>query len=398
MFGQAAAVVVHTLRRWLASLEPANLTGPQAVELVGLFATIERLAAAAKARVALRLEESSEWRRAGDRSPAHWLARQTGSTVGAAQQALDTERRLGALPRTRKAVDEGELSPQQAAAVAEGASADPDAEDELLGTARRATSLKQLRDQSERVRAAARAADEEAARQEAIHRSRSVRRRQAFDGATELVLRGTKAQVAELEARARPFIDAEFTRARKEGRREALEAYAFDGWLAMARAATTDAKGKPVSPAKVLVRVDLSAVRRGTTVPGEVCEIAGFGPVPVSEALKLMPEAFLALVLTHGKQVVNVAHLGRQFTEQQKTALEWRDPECAVDVCDGVARLELDHRTDWAQTHETRVDDADRLCHFHHGLKTVFGWKLEPGTGKRRMLAPEPVAAEAQPP
>jgi hypothetical protein len=38
-------------------------------------------------------------------------------------------------------------------------------------------------------------------------------------------------------------------------------------------------------------------------------------------------------------------------------------------------------------THHTRVDDADRLCHFHHALKTNFGFRLEPGNGKRRMVA-----------
>ena len=176
--------------------------------------------------------------------------------------------------------------------------------------------------------------------------------------------------------------DAEFTRARREGRRESPDAYAFDALMAMS---TTG--GSATSPAKMLIRVDLPALRRGTTEPGEVCEIAGYGPIPVSVAHGLMNEAFLALVCTKGKDVINVAHLGRQFTEYQKTALEWSDPECQVLGCACTVRLERDHRDDWAVTHVTRITSADRLCHHHHGLKTL-GWKLEPGGGKRRILPP----------
>jgi hypothetical protein len=100
-----------------------------------------------------------------------------------------------------------------------------------------------------------------------------------------------------------------------------------------------------------------------------------------------MPEAFLALVVTRGHDVINVTHLGRQFTEHQKTALEWRDPECVTLGCHNTVRLERDHRDDWARTHRTTISSADRLCHHHHQLKTL-GWRLEPGAGKRALLPP----------
>jgi hypothetical protein len=161
-----------------------------------------------------------------------------------------------------------------------------------------------------------------------------------------------------------------------------VDAYAFDALMAL-----PSPGGSSKANTKVLVRVDLSAVRRGTTVPGETCEIAGFGPIPVTEALKLMNEAFLTLVLTRGHDVCTVVHLGRQFTEYQKTALEWRDPECVTKGCHNTVRLERDHREDWADTHTTRIWAADRLCHHHHQLKTQ-GWHLEPGEGKRRLLPP----------
>ncbi|MEA2704001.1 MAG: hypothetical protein QOD63_1946 [Actinomycetota bacterium] len=99
--------------------------------------------------------------------------------------------------------------------------------------------------------------------------------------------------------------------------------------------------------------------------------------------------------------MINVGHLGRQFTEHQKTALEWRDPECQVLGCSNTVRLERDHRDDWADTHRTRITSADRYCHHHHGRKTL-GWHPEPGEGKRRLLPPttttEPAMAGHDPP
>jgi hypothetical protein len=385
MFDQVAVrareLVVGQLKHVLSRLDPGALTGPQAVSLLEWFATVEKLAAAGKAKVAARAADTNQWRVDGDRSPEHWLARKSGTTVGAAKDAIDTARRLQRLPQTDKAVRDGKLSPQQASAVAEAAAADPDAEQQLLDAAPD-ESLAELRNRAERVKAAARSAEDEAAREERIRRSRSLRRSVARDGAHELHARGTAAEIAAFWSKLQPGIDAQFKLARKEGRREPVDAYAFDALMAL-----PGSGGSAKANSKVIVRVDLNAVRRGTTVPGEVCEIAGFGPIPVSEALKLMNEAFLALLVTKGKDVCTVVHLGRQFTEHQKTALEWRDPECVTKGCHNAVRLERDHREDWADTRTTRLCAADRLCHHHHLLKTQ-GWHLEPGEGKRRILPP----------
>jgi hypothetical protein len=380
---RANRIALEQVRSVVRRVEPSALTGPESVDLLGWFAELERLAAAGKALVAGRAAETNQWRADGDRSPEHWLARRSGTTVGAARDVLDTARRLERLPETDRAVRAGRLSAQQASAVAEAATADPDAERSLLDAAPE-ESLAELRGRAERVKAAARSAEDEAAREERLRRSRSLRRGTAPDGAHELHARGTATDIAAFWSRLQPFVDEQFKAARDEGRREPVDAYAFDALLAMSEAGGST---KPKSNTKVIVRVDFSAVRRGTTAPGETCEIAGFGPIPVAEALKLMNDAFLALVLTRGRDVCTVVHLGRQFTEHQKTALEWRDPECVAKGCHNAVRLERDHREDWAATHTTRVWAADRLCHHHHLLKTQ-GWELEPGEGKRRLLPP----------
>jgi hypothetical protein len=378
---RARELVLGQLLRVLSVLDPSTLTGPQAVALLAWFTKVERLASAGRSLVAARAADTNQWRQSGARSPEHWLAQQSGTTVGAARDALETARRLSSLPETDRAVRSGRLSAQQAAAVSEAAAADPDAERSLLDAAPD-ESLAELRNRAERVKAAARSAEDEAAREERLRRSRSLRRSVAPDGAHELHARGTAKDIATFWSRLQPFLDEQFKTARSEGRRESVDAYAFDALLALS------ASGGSAKPnTKVLVRVDLGAVRWGATVPGEVCEIAGFGPIPVSEALQLMNDAFLALVLTKGVQVRNVVHLGRQFTEHQKTALEWSDPECQVLGCSCCARLERDHRDDWALTRRTTITSADRLCHQHHLLKTQ-GWHLEPGEGKRRLLPP----------
>lgn len=84
---------------------------------------------------------------------------------------------------------------------------------------------------------------------------------------------------------------------------------------------------------KVIVRVDLAALRRGRGVGGETCDIAGVGAVPVEVARAALGDAFLALIVTDGHDVINVAHAGRRADAWQRTALEWRFDECATQGC-----------------------------------------------------------------
>ena len=122
--------------------------------------------------------------------------------------------------------------------------------------------------------------------------------------------------------------------------------------------------------------MDVAALRRGRVQGGELCEVAGVGPIPVSGAKELLGEAIVKLIITDGVDVLNVTHLGRGPTAAQRAALLWMNPSCSVDGCHRT-RFEWDHREPWAQTH-TRLDELDPLCSFHHDLKTRFGWALVP--------------------
>src|SRR2546421_2646543 len=147
---------------------------------------------------------------------------------------------------------------------------------------------------------------------------------------------------------------------------------------------------RPV-PTKMIFRCDVAALRRGHVQGDEVCDIAGVGPVPVSVIRDLLDhgDPFLAAVLTDGVDVISVAHLGRKPTAHQLTALEWRQPECTRLGCNVTGRLENDHRDDWAHTQRTPTRGIDPLCEHDHDLKTLHGWALVAGTGKRPMVPPD---------
>jgi hypothetical protein len=203
-------------------------------------------------------------------------------------------------------------------------------------------------------------------------------------------------QMHEIWTAVKTKADTVFDQARAEGRREPWEAYAADALLAIIRewsaGSTPDAPNKSSSSAtKVIVRVDWDALTRGRVQDGELCEIAGVGPMPVTWVRDLLAKGdpFVTVVLTKGVDVHTVAHLGRKPTAFQKTALQWLMPTCTVKGCNCTDNLEYDHRDDWAKTHRTATDGTDRLCPKHHDDKTYNGWSLVEGSGKREFVPPD---------
>lgn len=380
----------EAMGRYASAFDASLLTCEQAGVAVAEAAAIEKMAATVKGLAAARAEESGAWKAAGDRSGAHHLARTTGTSVSQAAEAIATARRLGKLPAASAAARGGELSASQAAAVADAATVDPSAEARLVEKAKSA-SLGELRDECARTKAAARPDAE--ARRRAIRAERFLRAYLDAEGAWNLRMRDTPEVGAEIMAAIDAIRDRLFRTARAEGRQEPSEAYAADALAELARTGGAGAGGaRPArSRAKIIVRVDLDALLRGYLARGEVCEIAGFGPVAASAIRDLIDtgDPFLAAVVTKGEAVVGVAHLGRRPTAAQQTALEWLYPTCAVEGCSSVTWLENDHRLDWARSRITVFDLLDRLCSHHHDLKSLDGWGLVEGRGKRRFVPPD---------
>jgi Domain of unknown function (DUF222) len=388
-------------------LDPDAVSGSTARELWSALDQIERLGAAGKTLLARRVAATHQ-RNGGTRSAAEELARRSGTSAGVAKDALTTSQRLPDQPGVDGALRRGELSPVQTALISAAVAADPSQAERLTELAAK-VSLPELREECARVTAGA--DPDPAATNRRLHESRRLRRYIDSEGFWNLHAKGTPQAGAAFCAVLDALTDQRFQQARRDGRKELLEAYAFDALMTMAdraadpnphrpaAAAHTSApsgdgpgptnrddpdstggtppaipsappamsRGRPNPRYLALLRVDLQALRRGRVDDDEVCEIHGVGPVPVSVAEGLPGQAVLELVITRGVDVLNVTHLGRGPTAAERIALAWASPGCTVQGC-WRSRTENDHRQPWAESRHTRLDELDPLCHHHHDL------------------------------
>jgi hypothetical protein len=391
----------EAIQSYARSFDASALSGTEALRGMETAAAIKNIAATLEALCSARADETEAHRRTGDRSAAHLLARKTGTTVGQAKDALDTAKRLTHQPKLDAAARRGEVSPQLTSVIADATDADPDAEESLLSQVRAGASLPEIRDEAARIKAAAHPDPE--ARRKKIHDERFLRSFKDGDGGWNLRMRDNPEVGAQIMARLDEITEDIFAAAYRSGRRESREAYAADALLELA---TTEGGGtgkKSPARAKIIFRMDWPAWLRGYPHKGEVMELVGYGPTAASAIDEAIAGGgFVAAVLTKGEQLTGVAHLGRPPTAKQQSALEWLYPSCAALGCPAVARLERDHRIDWADTKITMLDWLDLLCSHHHDLKTRKGWALVEGTGKRAFVPPDdrrhPGNAEANAP
>ena len=383
---------VGGLKDALACLDARLFTGPQAVDALEVVTTAERWLAAARVQLAKRIDDTAEWRRHGDRSAAQYLAHKTGTDVGNAMSMLETAEKLESAPGTAAAFASGEISESQAKVVAKAVAENPSAEDDLLDTAKR-SSHKRLRDCCRRAR---HAGSDEKARYEVIKRDRYLRTWTDEEGAYCGQFRTTPDAGARIEARIRAEVDTQFRKAQADGRKEPLEAYAADALEALiCSGGSVETKTSTV----INVLVDYDALVRQETVPGEVCEIAGIGPVPVELVHRWLSDAFLRVVVTHGVDVKAISRKTRYVDAEQKAALFVRDHGgCVIDGCNADRRLERDHwQVPFGADGPTEIDNLVLLCVFHHALKTRKGFRLEGGPGDWKLVPPTRAQAGAPP-
>lgn len=402
----------------------------QAAEVVAICSRIEASVAAIRAMAAAVAAEGQTWKQEGYRSAAEQMADRTGTGTGGMRRAMDTGRRLLSQPVVAQAALAGDLSAEQAALVAQGAEADPSAADGLVERAR-TLSLGELREEVARVRAAA--TDLEARRQR-IHAGRRLRWSQDLDGASHTHAAGHPEDAATLHRVVVAIRRRLNLISREQGRCETIEALDYDALMTLARvclgedavldltelvslglfpqlqaghlpglsddvapggsspSAESRRKKKVAgSPPRVIVRVDLDALLRGVPLEGELCEIVGYGQIPVSVVEDLLSQGntFLYGLLTKGEEVLSVYHSRRRPNSHQSTALDFLYPSCAARGCNSRAALQSDHRVDWQRTRFTVLDLMDRLCPHHHRLKTEKNWALVDGRGKREFVPPD---------
>ncbi|MFO7590771.1 MAG: hypothetical protein R6X23_07715, partial [Acidimicrobiia bacterium] len=353
--------IADDLHHAVQALEPARLGGSDAARLTTAAARIEKLAATAKATLAARAAETNAWRGGRAASPEQWLAEASGCSQGQAREALVTAKRVQTLPETRDRLLDGRLSIAQAAQVAAGAAVDPSAESHLLKTASR-SGMRGLRAEKERVVAAA--TDQEAAARRA-HHDRHLRV-WSQGAATHGSFSGPSAAVADLLDALEPLTRKRFEAARSAERRDSHDAVRFDALCDLAHAGGSAGAASPKHVARV--RVDLPALLRGASEPGEICEIPGVGPVPVSHARQVLSHGLLQLVITDGVDVQTVVSTTRHVPAPLKIAIAERDRTCKIRGCDRDRNLHRHHTEAFVRSGRTTYSELGNLCTRHHHL------------------------------
>jgi len=144
----------------------------------------------------------------------------------------------------------------------------------------------------------------------------------------------------------------------------------------------------PCKPVELRVTVDSAALARGHTKPGERCEIAGAGPVPVTTARALLDDAAVAVMTRDGGDITDVSRPTRTIPVKLRRALEVQYPSCAVHNCANDRFLEIDHVVPLEDHGRTEIDNLWRLCSHHHQLKTYAGWTVVGTKGDRDLVPP----------
>jgi hypothetical protein len=359
------------LRDELRSFDPTLCSGAHCADLVPLLASVEKACAAVKARAAARAASCGAHRDAGFADASDWLASASGSSTGEAAAALKTVSTLesSSCDDTIGALVAGDLSLAQAREIAATEAERPGSEAELLGVASSA-GLTTLRER-------ARARRHEAIGDDELHRRRRAARsfRHWVDDLGNVAFRGEIPPEVGVPLMNR--LDAECDRTRRAARRagsfEHRDAHAADAFVQMMSGA---GRGRPGS-ADVVVVVDLPALRRGHTEPGERCHVIGGGRVPVSVVRSLIDDdAFIKAVVFDGVDITTVSHVGRYKKAELRTALALGPPPafegvtCCEPGCDRRYHLEWDHVDPVANRGPTSYANLTPRCWPHHRAKT----------------------------
>ncbi len=354
------------LRTALAGLDLRLLSGADCAAVVEALAVTEKACAAVRAAAAARVIETGAHKERGCADGVDWLARQAGTTSGAARQAVKTSAAAEACPEVQRRLVAGELSLPEAAEIINTEAELPGSAGELLALAP-TSGLTALRDRARDLRLRAHDPAELYARQ---HRARQFRHWRDRYG----MICFTGALTPEVGVQIVNRLDVETDRirrrARADGSTEPREAHAADAVAQMLAGASQRGKSR----AEMVVVCDINAFRRDHAHPGEVCHIIGGGPVPVEVARHIANDAFLKVAFHDGVDTLRVCHLGRHIPAELRTALElgqaptFEGASCAD--CGRRHGLQWDHVNPVNNQGPTAYHNLQARCWSDHHEKT----------------------------
>ncbi len=410
-----------TLASVVSELEPDRLTGRDAARLYRSFAALERLSVAGKTLLAPRIDTSGFWREDGHRDASSLLATLEGVSTGEARKTLVNGRRLDELPATEDVLRQGQLSAPKITELTGAGVLDPSHEADLLKgvgdeplskvkercrRSRAATATADPLAATRRIRAErhfsswidpegafcyqgrdtadrgarildhlghvatclrkSRRGDAESADGSPVAptRERALRADAFFALITQQNVDPGESEPGVAGDR-RPFTPTGPSPNRRSTRPDDLThgppagvecTCRRDGAPGGSSRRPMDVITRPPT-CTMVVRSDIDALFRGHTLPGEICEIDGLGPIPVPMARDLANDSMLRVVFHRAGDIRAVSHLGRTINSTLRTALVFRDRTCVVPGCEVDIGLEIDHVREFAQGGPTELDN-----------------------------------------
>ncbi|CAN5890192.1 HNH endonuclease signature motif containing protein [soil metagenome] len=363
--------ILGQLQAFVEGFDASGLDRAQSLELYEKLGAGERMFCAAKALAGVQICDSNAWYNTHYKSPAHFMAAASGTTVSHQCRMLDVAELLPKLPETDKAFRCGALTEDKVIDLVSAAALDPDSEEGLLVMAE-AAALEEFRAGCARVR---HAASSEAERHQRAYDRRYLRHWIDIEGNHRFSASMTPEAGAEILAALEPHrvkVAARNSRRGYKGKAPAGAVLA-DALLEMAehdRSALSSDPMRPGPRAAVHVRLDYTALMRGHTVPGEICKVPGVGPISVREVHRLLGDAVVTAVVMDKTDIRNVIKLGRVIPARLEAALIERDQYCVVPGCGEREGLENDHVVEIHRGGPTTLYNLARLCGWHHYLKT----------------------------
>ena len=387
---------LRSYREWLAAFEPSGLSGADCASVAEELAALAKACAGAAARAAARAADCGAHQARGYKHADDWVARTNGTSRRDAKDALDAGAAIssGKCPGVRRALEDGRLSLAQAAEITRTEEKAPGSETELLAVAL-TRPLDTLRDEARKRRQANVDPAKLARRQ---HASRNVHHWRDSEGMVRMS--AALPPIVGVPVMNRLGAEADRIRrmARRAGSTEPRAAHCADALVKMLGGAgpspAGDARETPspvgvngdgpgageaggtsgtadanrvTSPrgarSDVVLVCDLEAFRRGHSHAGEVSQIVGGGPIPVSMVWDaLRNDAFLKAVIHDGVRIDTVVHYGRHIRAELRTALELGKPPDfdGVTCADGCGRrfnLQWDHVDPLANHGPTSFDN-----------------------------------------
>lgn len=356
MKATAVDQAVEFLEKANGNLEPELLTAADARALLAAYARAERLAAFGVAALARKIDNADQ------------VARATGTSAGKAKAVVETGKVLAASDDLNLALQNGEISMDQAAEIATAEVSAPGTAAKLVRVAKKEP-FHVLKEQARKARLDAEQHRMLGERQRAARSARSysdplgmVHVHLQFEPhvGTPIVAR------AEVEA-------ARIGRAAKAaGRPEPFDRYLADAYAALL---SGSGKGHAKRP-ELVVLVSHEVIKRGwkDVRKSEVCKIPGVGPVAPKVAREIAQDAFLNGVFYDGTDLRHLKRWTRSIPVQVAIALELGDPPTFDGVacveCGNRFRTEIDHVEPRARGGATSRANLKPRCWSCHQAKT----------------------------